>query len=94
MERSGVHPATKFVYQEGQGTYDALLWVFHTLQSALESWQVALIVQIDISKAFDLVNHEGIFISSASVDWSFCVDRIDTVSLTSITACYGGWLAE
>ena len=32
----------------------------HTLQSALESGQEAMIVQIDFSAAFDRVNHQGI----------------------------------
>ena len=32
----------------------------HTLQSALESGQEAMIVQIDFSVAFDRVNHLGI----------------------------------
>ena len=37
MECSGVLPTTQFAYQKGLGTCDALLWVSHTLQSALES---------------------------------------------------------
>ena len=35
MERSGVLPTTQFAYRKGLGTCDALLCVFHTLQSAL-----------------------------------------------------------
>ena len=42
------------------GTCDALLCVFHTLQSALESGEEARTVQIDFSAAFDRVNHLGI----------------------------------
>ena len=37
-----------------------LLFVTHTLQSALEMGQEARIVQIDFSSAFDRVNHQGI----------------------------------
>ena len=37
MELSGVLPTTKFAYQKGLGTCDALLCMSHTLQSALES---------------------------------------------------------
>ena len=37
MERSGVLPTTQFAYRKGLGTFDALLCVSHTLQSALES---------------------------------------------------------
>ena len=57
MERSGVLPTTQFAYRKGLGTCDALLFVSHTLQSALESGQEARIVQIDFSAAFDRVNH-------------------------------------
>ena len=49
MERSGVLPTTQFEYRKGLGTSDSLLYVSHTLQSALESDQEARIVQIDFS---------------------------------------------
>ena len=39
MECSGVLSTTQFAYQKGLGTCDALLWVSHTLQSALEIGQ-------------------------------------------------------
>ena len=58
--RNGVIPTTQFAYRKGLGTYDALLCMSHTLQSALESEQEARIVQIDFSSAFDRVNHQGI----------------------------------
>ena len=67
MERSGVLPTTKFTYQNGLGTCDALLCVPHALQSALESGQKARIVQIDFSAAFDRVNHLGILYKLCSV---------------------------
>ena len=35
MEPSGVLPTTQFAYRKGLGTCDALLYVSHTLQSAL-----------------------------------------------------------
>ena len=40
----------------------------HTLQSALESGQVARTVQIDFSAAFDRVNHQTILYKLCSVD--------------------------
>ena len=67
MERSGVLPTTKFAYRKGLGTCDALLCVFHTLQSALECGQAARIVQIGFSAAFDRVNHRGILYKLCSV---------------------------
>ena len=60
MESNGVLPTTQFAYRKGLGTFDALLCVSHTLQSALESEQEARIVQIDFSAAFDWINHQGI----------------------------------
>ena len=57
MQRGGVLPTTKFAYQKGLGTCDALLCMSHTLQSALESGQEARIVQIDFSAVFERANH-------------------------------------
>ena len=60
MERNGVLTTTQFDYRKGLGTCDALLCVFHKLQSAFERGQEARIVQIDFSAAFDRVKHQGI----------------------------------
>ena len=59
-------PTTQFAYWKGLGTWDALLRVSQTLQSALESGQGARIVQIDFCAAFDKVNHLGILYESIS----------------------------
>ena len=67
MEFSGVLPTPQFAYRKDLGTCDALLCVYHTLQSALESLQEARIVQIDFSAAFDCVNHQGILYRLCSV---------------------------
>ena len=52
-------PTTQFAYWKGLGTFDALLCVSHTLQSALERGQEARIVQVDYSTAFERVSHQG-----------------------------------
>ena len=39
MECRGVLPTTQFAYRKGLGTFDALLCVAHTLQSAFEMGQ-------------------------------------------------------
>ena len=67
MEHCGVLLTTKFAYRKGLGTCDALLCVSHTLQSALESRLEARNVQIDLSAAFDRVNHHGILYKLSSV---------------------------
>ena len=67
MECSGVLPSLQFANRKGLGTCDALLYLSHTLQSALESGQEARIVQIDFSPAFDMVNHLGILYGLCSV---------------------------
>ena len=61
IECSGVLPTTQFAYWKGLGTCDALLYVSHTLQSALEGGQEARMVQIGFSAASDKVNHLGSF---------------------------------
>ena len=53
--------------RKGLGSCDELLCVSHPLQSALESWQEARIVQVDFSAAFDRVNHQGILYKLSSV---------------------------
>ena len=67
MERSGVLSTTQFAYRKSLGTCDALLCVFDTLQSALESGQEARSMQIDFSAAVDRVNHLGILYKLCSV---------------------------
>ena len=67
IELNGVLPTTQFAYRKRLHTCDALLCVSHTLQSALESGQEAMIVQIDFSAAFDRVNHHGILYRLFSV---------------------------
>ena len=52
-------------FRKGLGTCDALLCLSHTLQSALESGQEVRIVQIDVSAAFDRVNHQAFSTGSA-----------------------------
>ena len=51
---------TQFAYRKGLGASDALLFMSHTLQSALQSGQEARIVQIDFSATFDRVTYLGI----------------------------------
>ena len=67
LEHCGALPTTQFAYGKGLGACDALLCMFHTLQSALGSGQKAWIVQIDFRAAFDMVNHQGILNWLASV---------------------------
>ena len=67
MEHCGVLPITQFAYWKSLGTYDALLCVSHTLQSALESGQEARNVQIDFSAVFYRVNYQGILYKLSSV---------------------------
>ena len=67
MDCRVVLPTALFAYRKGLGTYDALLCVAHTLQSAVEMGKEARIVQIDFSAAFDRVNHQGILFKLCSV---------------------------
>ena len=60
MECSGMLPTTQLAYRKGLSTCDALLYVAHALQSALEMGQEGRMVQIDFSAAFYRVNHQRI----------------------------------
>ena len=48
-------------------TYDAVMFVSHTLKSALIGGQEARIVHIDFSTVFDRVNHQAILYKVYSV---------------------------
>ena len=78
-------PTTQFAYWKGLGTCDALLSLSYTLQSALESWQEARIVQIDFSSAFERVNHLGILYKLCSVGIGGSVLSILTQFLSNQT---------
>ena len=83
MERNVVLPTTQSAYQKGLGTCEALLCMSHTLQSALESGQEAIIVLIDFSAAFDSVNHQGILCRLCSVGIEGSVSSILTQFLSN-----------
>ena len=70
-----------------------MIGVSHTLQSALESGQEAMIVQIYFSSAFGRVTHLGILYKLSGY-WKFCLVYIETVSVKPITVHYGEWLSE
>ena len=70
MDGRGVLPTIQFACRKGFGTCDALLCVAHTLQNALEMQQEARIVQIDLSAAFDSVNHQLILFKRVSLSES------------------------
>ena len=94
-ERSsdGILPAIQLAQRKGLGTCDARLCVSPTLQSALESGPEARIVQVDFS---DRVNHRGILYKLYSVDiggYALSI-LIHAVSITPITARYGGWVTQ
>ena len=94
IEQSGVLPTTQFAYRKGLGTCDALLCLFHTLQSALESGQEDRIAQIDFSPAFERVNHQIILYRLCSMGIGGSVLSILTQFVKPITARYGEWLSE
>ena len=95
MELGGVLPTIQFAYLKGLSTCDALLYVSHTLQSALESRPEARIVQIDFSASFDRVTHLGILYKLCSVGVGGSVLSTLTQFLSKpIKTRYGGWLSE
>ena len=79
----GVLPTIKFAYRKVLGSCDALLCVFHILQSALERGKEARVVYIDFSAAFDRVNHLGILYMLCSVGIGGSVFSILTLFLSN-----------
>jgi len=72
FEDSGLLPASQYGFRKGLGTCDALLHISHVVQTALDSGSEARIVQVDLSAAFDRVNHSGLIfkLKSAGVGGS------------------------
>ena len=62
-------------------------------ESDLDSGQEVRIVQIDFSAAFNWVDYQGILYELCTVGIGGSVG-IDTVSVKTTTARYGGWLSE
>ena len=85
MESSGVLPTSQFAYRKGLGTCEALLWVSHTRQSALDSGHEARIVEIDFSAAFDRINLQGILYKHSSVGIRGSVLSILTQFLSNLS---------
>ena len=98
MECSVALPNTQFAYRKGTGTCDALLCLYHTLQSALENGQEIRIAQIDFSVASDMVNHLGILYRLCSVGIGGSVLSILTQFLSNrsqhvmVYGCGVNWL--
>ena len=84
---------TQFVFWKRLGTSVALICVSLSLQSALESWQEARIVQIDFRVGFDRVYRQGILCELCFVGIGGSVLSILTVSIKSITTHSGGRLS-
>ena len=85
MERSGALPTTQFAYRKFLGTCNAVLRASQTLQSPLGSGQVARIVQIDFSAAFDRFNNQVILYKLCSVGIGGCVLSILTQFLSNLS---------
>ena len=71
MQRCGALVLAKVLAKEehrkGLGNCDALLFVAHTSQSALEMGQDDRMAQIDFSAAFYMVSYQGILFKLCSV---------------------------
>ena len=59
-EEGSFLPPSQYAYRKGLGTCDALLHISQVGQSALERGSEVLLVQLDFSAAFDMVNHLGL----------------------------------
>ena len=85
MERSGVLQATQFAYRKGLG-----ICVHFSVGRTLGLCRLT-----SVQPLIATVNHQRIILLALLCEhWRFCVVYTNTVSITSITACYGGRLYE
>ena len=73
LERSCLLSSNQFAYRKNLGTTNALLTISHKIQLALDlGHEARIVVQLDMSAAFDWVNHDGLLwkLRSVGVGWS------------------------
>ena len=97
LEINGLLPSSQYGFRKGLGTCDALLHVSHIIQQALDCGYESRIVQVDLSSAFDRVNHNSLLfkLQSAGVGGSvlsiiqqFLTDRQQCVVVDGASSSY------
>ena len=96
LERMGALPVTQFAYRKGRSTCDALLYLSHIVQSALDRGFEAQIVQLDFSAAFDRINHAAVghLLSLAGVGGSLLSVLMQFLSQRTYRVSLDGSLGE
>jgi hypothetical protein len=87
LERSGALPDAQYGFRKGLGTCDALLHVSGIIQHALDCGHEARIVQVDLSAAFDRVNHAALLFKLQSVGVGGCVLSVISQFLSDRKQC-------
>ena len=93
-ERNCMLPTSQFSYRRGQGTYDALLILSHSLHVALNRGMEGRLVQLSFSPAFDRVSHCGMLYKLRSIgvggQFLFIVSEFFSASHFCLLLCVCG----
>ena len=91
---NGLYDTFQSAYRANRSTETALLRILHDLLLATDSKQVSLLTLLDLSAAFDTIDHsilltrlnETFGISNTALSWfeSYLSDRTQTVSVNGI----------
>jgi hypothetical protein len=90
LDMNGLKPKDQSAYRQGHSTETAILCIYNDVVDAISNGQVALLCLLDLSAAFDTVDHEIIMrrlqltygIGGKVLSWlqDYLIDRSQSVS--------------
>ena len=96
MEQNNLHELMQSAYKVGHSTETALIRVYNDILCAIDEKQCVLLVLLDLSAAFDTVDHEVLLsrleerlgICGNALSWvkSYMSDRKQSVSINGTTS--------
>ena len=91
---NSLHDDIQSAYRTGHSTETALLRVHHDITYALDNNACVILLMLDLSAAFDVIDHDILFdrlqysfgISGSALSWirSYLTDRSQCVSIGSV----------
>ena len=96
MTNNGLFEQLQSAYRQGHSTETALLKVQNDMLVAMDSQQVSILILLDLSAAFNTVNHDVLLkrlkerssVQGRALEWfeSYLTDRFQMVKLKEITS--------
>ena len=96
MTNNGLFEPLQSAYRQGHSTETALLKIQNDILLAMDNQQVSILVLLDLSAAFDTVNHDVLLqrlkercgVHGKALEWfeSYLTDRFQMVKLKEITS--------